>query len=46
MSVCLSLAAFLDYSTDPGVSWGNGRGFILVVQYWEHLQFGVRVSLL
>ena len=26
MSVCLSLAAFLHYCTDPDVTWGNGRG--------------------
>ena len=26
VSVCLSLAAFPHYCTDPGVPWGNGRG--------------------
>ena len=26
MSVCLSLATFPHYSTDPDVTWGNGRG--------------------
>jgi len=24
--VCLSLASFPHYCTDPGVTWGNGRG--------------------
>jgi len=28
VSVCLSLAAFPHYCTDPDVSWGNGRGAI------------------
>ena len=26
LCVCLSLAAFPHYCTDPDVSWGNGRG--------------------
>ena len=26
LCVCLSLAAFQHYCTDPGVSWGNGMG--------------------
>jgi len=36
--VCLSLAAFPHYCTDPGVTWGNGRGYPLVVHYWADLQ--------
>ena len=38
LSVCLSLAAFPHYCTDPHVSWGNGRGCTLVVQCWADLQ--------
>ena len=34
--VCLSLAAFPHYCTDPCVTWGNGRP--LVVHYWVDLQ--------
>ena len=34
--VCLSLAAFPHYCTDPCVSWRNDRGCPLVVQYWAH----------
>jgi len=26
VSVCLSLAVFQHYCTDPDVTWGNGRG--------------------
>jgi len=26
LSVCLFLAAFPHYCTDPDVTWGNGRG--------------------
>jgi len=26
LCVCLSLAAFPHYCTDPDVTWGNGRG--------------------
>jgi len=26
LSVCLSLAAFSHYCTDPDATWGNGRG--------------------
>jgi len=36
--VCLPLAAFPHYCTDPHVSWRNGRGCPLVVHYWEDLQ--------
>jgi len=36
--VCLSLAAFPHYCTDPGVSWWNDRGCPLVVQHWAHFQ--------
>jgi len=32
--LCLSLAAFPHYCTDPDVSWGNGRWCPLVVHYW------------
>jgi len=28
LSVCLSLAAFPQYCTDPDVTWGNGRGAV------------------
>ena len=38
LCVCLSLAAFTHYCTDPDVSWRNGRGFRLVVHYWADLQ--------
>jgi len=33
LSVCLSLAAFPHYCTDPDVTWGNGTGCLLVVHY-------------
>jgi len=36
--VCLSLATFPHYCTDPDVTWGNGRGCCLVVHYWADLQ--------
>jgi len=39
VSVCLSLAAFPHYCTDPDVSWGNGRGYPLVVHCLADLQF-------
>jgi len=35
--VCLSLAAFPQYCTDPDVSWGMAGGS-LVVHYWVDLQ--------
>jgi len=35
--VCLSLAAFPHYCTDPDVPWGNGRGCPVVVHYWADL---------
>jgi len=38
LSVCLSFAAFPHYCTDPDVTWGNGSGCRLVVQYWAYLQ--------
>ena len=38
VSVWLSLAALPHYSTDPNVTWGNGRGFPLVVHCWANLQ--------
>jgi len=38
MSVCLSLAAFPHYCTDPNVTWGNGRLCPLVVHCWANLQ--------
>jgi len=36
LCVCLSmsLAAFPQYCTDPDVTWRNGSGYLLVVQYW------------
>jgi len=36
--VCLSLAAFPHYCTDPDITWGNGRRCRLVVHYWADLQ--------
>jgi len=38
LRVCLFLAAFSHYCTDPDVTWGNGRGCPLVVHYWTDLQ--------
>jgi len=37
-SVCLSLATFPHYCTDPNVTWGTVVGAPLVVQYWADLQ--------
>jgi len=38
LRVCLSLAAFTHYCTDPDVTWGNGRGCHLVVHHcWADL---------
>ena len=44
LCVCLSLAAFPHYCTDPGVSWGNGRrcGCPLLGTF----AIGARISLL
>jgi len=38
LCVCLSLAAFPHYCTDPDVTLGNGSGCPLVVHYWADLQ--------
>jgi len=38
LCVCLSLATFTHYCTDPDVTWGNGREYPLVVHYWVDLQ--------
>ena len=38
VSVCLTLAAFPHYCTDPDVTYRNGRGDPLVVHYWADLQ--------
>ena len=38
LCVCLSLATFPHYCTDPNVTWGNGRRCRLVVHYWAVLQ--------
>jgi len=38
MCVCLSLAAFPHYYTDPDVTWGMVRNVTLVVHYWADLQ--------
>jgi len=38
LCVSLSLAAFAHYCTDPDVTWRNGRGCLVVVQYWSNLQ--------
>jgi len=37
-SVCLSLAAYPHYCTDPDVTWGNGMGCPVVVHYRADLQ--------
>jgi len=42
--VCLCLATCPHYYTDPDVTWGNGRGCPLDVNYWADLQ--AQVSLL
>jgi len=38
LCVCLSLAAFSHYCTDPDVSCGDGWGCHVVVHYWADLQ--------
>jgi len=38
LCVCLSLAAFPHYCTEPDETWRNGRGCPLVVHYWADLQ--------
>ena len=38
LCVCLSLAAFPHYCTDPDVTWGNGSRCPLVVHCWADLQ--------
>jgi len=38
LSVCLTAPVCPHYCTDPGVTWGSGRGCPLVVQYWVDLQ--------
>jgi len=38
VSVCLSAAAYLQYCTDPDVTWGSGRGCPVVVHFWADLQ--------
>ena len=38
LSVWLSAAACQHYCTDPDVTWGSGRGCLLVVHYWADLQ--------
>jgi len=38
LPVCLSLAAFPHYCTDPDVTWRNGRRCPLVVHYWADSQ--------
>ena len=37
LSVCLYLAAFPHYCTDPDVSWGSGRGCPPVGHDWADL---------
>ena len=44
--VCLSLAAFQHYCTDPGVTLRNGRECPLVVHYWAGFPIDARVSVL
>jgi len=36
--VFLSFTTFPHYCTDPDATWGNGKGYPLVVQYWADLQ--------
>ena len=36
--VCLSLAAFVHYCTDPDLTLGELQGSPLVVHYWAELQ--------
>jgi len=36
--VCLTLAAFPHYCTDPDVTWRNDKECRLVVHYWVDLQ--------
>jgi len=38
LCVCLTAAACPLYCTDPDVTWGYGRGCLLVVHYWTDLQ--------
>ena len=38
LCVCVFLAVFPHYCTDPDVRWGNGKGCHLVVHYWADLQ--------
>ena len=38
VSICLSLAAFQHYCTDPDVTWGMVGECRLVVHYWADLQ--------
>jgi len=38
LCVCLFLAAFPHYCTDPDVTWGNGSGCPLALRYWADLQ--------
>jgi len=38
LCVCLSAAACRHYCTDPDVTWGSGRGCLLVVHFWADLQ--------
>ena len=38
LCVCLSEATCPHYCTEPDVTWGSGRGCLLVVHYWAHLQ--------
>jgi len=45
LSVCLSLATFPHYCTDPDITWGNhGTGCPLIVHYWADLRLvhGIR----
>jgi len=38
LCVCVSLAAFPYYCTDPDVTWGNGRRCPIVMHYCADLQ--------
>jgi len=38
LSVYISLAAFPHYWLEPDLTWGNDRGWRVVVHYWADLQ--------
>jgi len=46
LCVCLSLATFPHYCTDPDVTWGNGGGMLSSCALLDGFAIGARVSLL